>query len=161
MKHKLKLRRGRMISREELENFQKSKGRFVVTNSFVSTTTEEIVALSFVGGGSSEATDKVSVIFHIQIDIEKNDSKPVAFIRERSQHPDEEEVLLSMGIVLSIVVLSIVLPVILKKQQSTHDILHITSTITILTSYVSKLNEIIPASTANLTVTTTISARAP
>ncbi|CAF4877503.1 unnamed protein product [Rotaria sp. Silwood1] len=161
MKNKLKLHRGKMIPREELENFQKSEGRFVVTNSFVSTTTEEIVALSFVGGGTSEATDKVSVIFYIQIDIEKNYSKPVAFIRECSQHPDEEEVLLSMGIVLSIVVLSTVLPIILKKQQSTDDILHITSTITIPTSFVRKLNEIIPVSTANLTVTTTTSTRAP
>ncbi|CAF4896122.1 unnamed protein product, partial [Rotaria sp. Silwood1] len=58
-------------------------------------------------------------------------------------------------------VLSTVLPVILKKQQSTDDILHITSTITIPTSFVRKLNEIIPVSTANLTVTTTTSTRAP
>jgi hypothetical protein len=102
LKPKLKLYRGKMISQNEFEHLRRSIRRLTATNSFVSTTTDEQVALSFISEGNSQSIDKIPVLFCMQLDIKKNESKPTAFIREYSQNPDEEEVLLSIGVVFLI-----------------------------------------------------------
>jgi hypothetical protein len=102
LKPKLKLYRGKMISQNEFDHLRRSIKRFTATNSFLSTTTDEAIALSFISEGDSQATGQVPVLFCMQLDIKASKSKPVAFIKEHSQNPDEEEVLLSIGMIFFI-----------------------------------------------------------
>ena len=100
----IQLYRGKPLARNELECLKKSEGKYVVTDSFVSTSTDIDVAKAFAGGGNIQSDDKVSVIFSIKLRMKNNISKPVAFIREYSQKRDhEEEVLVSLGIVMRVI----------------------------------------------------------
>jgi hypothetical protein len=100
----IQLFRGKVLTRNELERLRKSVGRYVVTNSFVSTSTDWIVANVFSGDGITQLDDKVSVIFSIQLHVKNNISKPLAYIGQYSQKAHhEEEVLLSSGILMRII----------------------------------------------------------
>ncbi len=98
LKSEIQLYRGKSISVQELYRFQRAVGRFVVTNSFVSTSKNKKVALRFGGKGKSQSKDKVSVLYAIRIAAHDNPSKPMALIDQS----EEKEVLLSSGIVLRV-----------------------------------------------------------
>jgi hypothetical protein len=100
---KQQLYRGKALSSNELLRLQKSEGTCVVTNSFVSTTTDEQVARIFAGYENSQLSNTVAVIFSMKFHVKENISKPIAFIGGYSQKYDEKEVLLSAGIVMRIV----------------------------------------------------------
>jgi hypothetical protein len=98
----LHLYRGRRISQRELNFFYQHKGTFVISNSFVSTSTDKKVADSYISGINQQSSDDIGVIFSIIVNVKNTSSKPIAFIDKYSQMKDENEVLLPPGIVLRI-----------------------------------------------------------
>ena len=96
------LYRGKSIPRAEFEELQRSVGKPVVVNSFLSATFDKDVALYFVDETDHVDAKNVAVIFCMEIDPEENFSKPLASIRACSQKKDENEFLLSMGIIFKI-----------------------------------------------------------
>ncbi|CAF3080226.1 unnamed protein product [Rotaria sp. Silwood2] len=98
-----RLYRGKVIQREEFDDLKKSIGKYAVVNSFVSYSVDKKVALAYVDRGIPESTGNVSVVFCIENNATKDFSKPIAFIKEYSEKPDEYEVLLSSGIIFKIV----------------------------------------------------------
>lgn len=93
--------RGKVISRNELKYFQKSIGKYAITNSYVSVSTDEKVAKMFSSFEQPPTGSKVSVLFCFQINV-KNVSKPLAFIDDYSAKGTEEEVLQSIGIIFRV-----------------------------------------------------------
>jgi hypothetical protein len=100
--NKQQLYRGKVLSSNQLLRLQKSEGTYVVTDSFVSTTTDEQVARIFAGYENCQRSNTLSVIFFMKFHVKENISKPIAFIGGYSQKYDENEVLLSAGIVMRI-----------------------------------------------------------
>ncbi len=72
----IRLFRGQLISKEELEKFRKSSN-------------EDVARVFISGGGSPDDSHSVKVLFEIDIDpnVAAN-AKPFADIREESQIPD-------------------------------------------------------------------------
>ncbi|CAF0956109.1 unnamed protein product, partial [Didymodactylos carnosus] len=90
--------RGMIMMEEELKKLQNNIGGFVLTNSFLSTTHERDVAIAFSGEGKVPL-GYVSVVFKIEIDAERNKSKPFGYLREETANKDEDEILLSIGMI--------------------------------------------------------------
>ena len=90
--------RGRPMSTGEFEKFTKSIGNLVVTKSFVSTTTNYDVARIY-AGGYSEVSGILPAILKMKIDKQRNESKPFCYIRGESNVEDDDEVLMSIGMV--------------------------------------------------------------
>ncbi|CAF3355631.1 unnamed protein product [Rotaria sp. Silwood2] len=97
----LRLYRGKVIPKEEFDHLKKSSGKLAIVNSFLSTSLDKTVAISYAGQGVSESTGNVSVVFCMHNNIKANDSKPIALIDRLSQKL-EEEVLISTGFIFRI-----------------------------------------------------------
>ena len=89
----LKVYRGQMMSREELERLKQGMGKLISINSFFSTTSIYSKALSFLK--SSRGLQQV--LFEIKADPKIAATKPFADISEHSYYPDESEVLFMIG----------------------------------------------------------------
>jgi hypothetical protein len=89
---------GVSIPKTDFDCLRKSLGKLVITNSFLSSSTKKNVAAAFSAHNGS-AKDSVSVIFCMKINVQKNSLKPIASIKDHSQIQDEDEVLLSIGVV--------------------------------------------------------------
>lgn len=90
--------RGKLISIQELYRFQRAVGKFVITNSYVSTSKNKKVSNRFNDQTESQSEDKILVLFVIIITAHHNHSKPMALIDQS----EEIEVLLSSGIILRV-----------------------------------------------------------
>lgn len=99
LKCEVKVYRGKRISRQELYRFQRSVKRLVLTNSFVSTSRNRKVALTFSGHDQSESSEYISVLFVIKIDVCDHASRPIAFLDQNAQKGYENELLLTSGII--------------------------------------------------------------
>ena len=98
--HILTVYRGQQIATSELEVFKLQIDGYISMNAFLSTTTNKDVALLYAGTGS-ERPLRESVFFEMIIDANISDL-PLANISEMSSIKDEDEVLLSMGMIFKI-----------------------------------------------------------
>lgn len=89
--------RGKPTTKTEIDHLKKNTNNVLITNSFMSTTTDKNVADMFAGDESVAAQDKLSVIFSIKIDTKRKISSPLAFIGQQSFSSDEAEILLTIG----------------------------------------------------------------
>ncbi|CAF3735823.1 unnamed protein product [Rotaria sp. Silwood1] len=94
--------RGRRMPLAEFEKLKASIGDLVVTKSFLSTTTERDVAVMYSGKDTLDP-NIVPAIIHMRIDKQKNETKPFAFIRYHSKVREDDEVLISIGIIFRII----------------------------------------------------------
>ncbi|CAF5033552.1 unnamed protein product, partial [Rotaria sp. Silwood1] len=95
-KKSLRLYRGQMISRDELENLEQCRGQFISVNSFFSTSTDDKLALSFLN--APDNTDNLKpVLFEIVADPKVAITKPFAEISAYSDFPGESEILFMLG----------------------------------------------------------------
>jgi hypothetical protein len=102
LKRGLVVYRGAIISKEEFESL-KTVGALFFTRSFLSTTKNKKVAHMFSGKDTRNNTDdNKSVCISYQIDYVGLEERPIAFLGEYSRFRDEEEVMLSLGIVLRV-----------------------------------------------------------
>ncbi|CAF1033781.1 unnamed protein product [Didymodactylos carnosus] len=96
----VKVYRGQIIHKNELENIQNNPGNLISMNSFLSTTTDSNVAEMFTGYGEVDLERKVSILFEINIDLE---IKKYPFIEiEHSEMQYENEVLFSINTIFEI-----------------------------------------------------------
>lgn len=102
IKTPLNVFRGVSVPKADFDCLRRSFGKLVITNSFLSTSTKKDVAASF-AAHNILPKDSVSVIFCMRINVQKNTTKPIASIKDYSQIQDEDEVLLSIGIVFRMV----------------------------------------------------------
>lgn len=87
--------RGQRVSNEDLELIKKSIGEFLSTNSFLSTSKRQCVALAFIE--KIIPTDgHHRILFEIQIDPQKK-TKAFSNIKESSYFKKEDEVLIMLG----------------------------------------------------------------
>jgi tetratricopeptide (TPR) repeat protein len=94
--------RGQALGNEELQKLTKNIGKMISINTYLSTTTNSQVALMFAGNGKQRPFIE-SVLFQIEIDCSlMKSSKPFANIGHVSFLKDENEVLLSPGMVFLI-----------------------------------------------------------
>lgn len=100
LKKGIKVYRGVKMLNKELDNF-KSRGQLFVTRNFLSTSLSEDVVEAYCARGPNDGL-KESVLLIIKIDYVESDEKPFARIDHLSQHPDEEEVFLSMGMIFRV-----------------------------------------------------------
>ncbi|CAF1213109.1 unnamed protein product, partial [Didymodactylos carnosus] len=90
--------RGQVMDRNELEEYKYNIGNYYATNTFMSTTRSQDVALTFAG---DEYSDKERVLFYMTIDTHEN-MPSFASIKYISAMPDEDEILLSIGFTFKI-----------------------------------------------------------
>jgi tetratricopeptide (TPR) repeat protein len=93
--HYLKLYRGQVMSKQEINKLKKHIGHFISPNGFFSTSEDFEVALMFAGDDESK-----SALFEISIDRTITKSRSVIFaaaIERYSCFPDEKEVVFSLG----------------------------------------------------------------
>ena len=93
--HSLKLYRGQLMSRRELDSLKDLLKQFIAINSFLSTTKERSVALTFANNLESKGMEKV--LFEIDADSKVATSKPFADISTLSEFGNEAEVLFMLG----------------------------------------------------------------
>ncbi|UJR07377.1 hypothetical protein I4U23_011663 [Adineta vaga] len=94
--------RGQLISNGELNLLKNSIGQLISMNSFLSTSTDRRLALSFLY--SSTGSDKMQkILFEIDADPQLEGIKPFANITSLSYFPDEEEVLFMLGSIFRLV----------------------------------------------------------
>ena len=96
--------RGTALFREELEMLQRNVGNFISRLTFVSTSKDKEVAMTFANEGEATAGDKLKifVLEEIWMDATICTAKAFAEIREFSLAKGEAEVLLSIGTVFRI-----------------------------------------------------------
>ncbi|CAF1188503.1 unnamed protein product, partial [Didymodactylos carnosus] len=93
----MKLFRGQILSRNDLEKLESNVGHLISVNTIMSTTRKEDVARAFIIGA------KAGVIFQINVEsTKKNILHPFADISHFSSNPDEEEILFFSGTVFHI-----------------------------------------------------------
>ena len=85
--------RGQFMSKQEIQHIRPST--FISINTFVSTSKDKKVALSFIGPREDE--DIQPILFDIKIDPSVYKTKPFADISNLSHYPDEKEVLFAIG----------------------------------------------------------------
>ncbi|CAF1159012.1 unnamed protein product, partial [Didymodactylos carnosus] len=90
--------RGMIMMVEEFKTLQNNISGLVLTNSFVSTTYDRDVAIAFSGEGKVPV-GYISVIFKMEIDVKRNKSKPFGYLRGETANKDEDEILLSIGMI--------------------------------------------------------------
>ena len=93
----MQLYRGQIIAKTELNALKNSIGQLISVNSFLSTSTNRKLALSFLQSSSVSSDDFEKILFEIQADPETNESKPFANITSFSYFPGEDEVLMMLG----------------------------------------------------------------
>ncbi|CAF4597674.1 unnamed protein product, partial [Rotaria magnacalcarata] len=88
----LRVYRGQLVSNDELQTLKASLGQFISMNSFLSTSLDRRLALSFLT--SSPVTDDLQrILFEIDLDPTLAGIKPFANITSNSFFADEQEVL--------------------------------------------------------------------
>ncbi|CAF3336994.1 unnamed protein product [Rotaria sp. Silwood2] len=92
--------RGQFVPSEQFKRLNDNIGGLISMNTFLSTSTDRNVALTFAGDGSARPILE-SVLFEINID-KKVQTKPFANIEELSYYQDEGEILFSIGTVFQI-----------------------------------------------------------
>ncbi|CAF4418969.1 unnamed protein product, partial [Rotaria magnacalcarata] len=93
---RLKLYRGQLMSMDELEMLNNSRGQLISINSFLSTSVKREVAYNFLMN-SIHADDTARVLFEIVVDPKVGDIKSFANVKLLSYFPQEEEVLIMLG----------------------------------------------------------------
>ncbi|CAF1025123.1 unnamed protein product [Rotaria sp. Silwood1] len=100
MKHQVDCRvrvyRGQVMSKNELEGLKKCCNQFISVNSFFSTSTSYRQALSFLNI-PKDAVDLEPIIFEIIADPKMAGTKPFADISRHSEFPGESEILFMLG----------------------------------------------------------------
>lgn len=97
-----KIYRGKNISIQEFERFKRAVGKFVLTNSFVSTSESKEIALIHSRQGKSKSQDEVPVVFVMKIAAYDNPLKPIAFLEKDAREDFENELLLTSGIIFRV-----------------------------------------------------------
>ncbi|CAF1118606.1 unnamed protein product [Adineta steineri] len=93
----LLLYRGQIMSKEELNQLKVSIGHIVSMNSFLSTSPGRKQAYSFTKSKIIDASSEVRVLFEIEADTNREDTRPFANIKLCSEFPTEDEVLFMAG----------------------------------------------------------------
>ena len=88
--------RGQVMSNDELKSLKNSIGQFITMNSFLSTSFDRRLALSFLMS-STVSDDLQRVLFEMEIDPTIPGIKPCADITSHSFFTDEKEVLIMLG----------------------------------------------------------------
>jgi tetratricopeptide (TPR) repeat protein len=94
--------RGQIMSNEELKKLKNSNGQLISMNSFLSTSSNRDVALSFIAGTEASTTGLQPVLFEIDADSRIEGIRPFADISSFSKMSDEEEVLMMLGSIFRI-----------------------------------------------------------
>ncbi|CAM4837065.1 unnamed protein product [Rotaria magnacalcarata] len=98
----LRVYRGQLVSNDELQTLKASLGQFISMNSFLSTSLDRRLALSFLT--SSPVTgDLQRILFEIDLDPTLAGIKPFANITSNSFFADEQEVLIMLGSIFQLV----------------------------------------------------------
>jgi tetratricopeptide (TPR) repeat protein len=92
--------RGQGLSRSDFEKLLKTKGGLLSFNNFLSTSPEKNAALRFANSALSK-TNMIGILFKMSIN-SSTSSAPFAFVKEVSNHQNEEEVLFSMPTVFRV-----------------------------------------------------------
>ncbi len=98
----LRVYRGQVISNNELELLKTSVGQFISMNSFLSTSLDRRLAVSFLSS-STPSVDFQRILFEIDLDPTLTAIKPFANITSNSFFTDEQEVLIMLGSIFRIV----------------------------------------------------------
>ncbi|CAF1319918.1 unnamed protein product [Adineta ricciae] len=93
----IRVYRGQLISKNELNKLKASIGQFISMNSFLSTTIDRDVALFFIGDTHSLDDELEPILFEIDVDPRPDGTKPVADITSLSYFRAEQEVLIMLG----------------------------------------------------------------
>ncbi|CAF3746194.1 unnamed protein product [Rotaria sp. Silwood1] len=94
--------RGQIISNDELQTLKSSIDQFISMNSFLSTSLDRRLALSFLN--SSTLSDNLQrILFEIDLDPTLTGIKPFANITSNSFFTDEQEVLIMLGSIFRLV----------------------------------------------------------
>jgi hypothetical protein len=93
--------RGQGLSSTDFEKLQKTKGRLMSFNNFLSTSKKRDVSLAFAQGGS-EKTDMVGILFEMTIDPSISSASYAAIDEVSYYKTEEEEILFSMHTVFRI-----------------------------------------------------------
>ncbi|CAF1334985.1 unnamed protein product [Rotaria magnacalcarata] len=100
--HKLTVYRGQFMSMKELNQLKRNIGRYIIIQTFLSTTLSSDIALLYAGHESQNSLYE-SVLFVIDIDIQQNIRKrPLANIGKFSHMRHENEVLFSVGTIFQV-----------------------------------------------------------
>ncbi|CAF1051507.1 unnamed protein product [Rotaria magnacalcarata] len=100
--HKLTVYRGQFMSMKELNQLKRNIGRYIIIQTFLSTTLSSDIALLYAGHESQNSVYE-SVLFVIDIDIQQNIRKrPFANIGKFSHMRHENEVLFSVGTIFQV-----------------------------------------------------------
>ncbi|CAF1642477.1 unnamed protein product, partial [Adineta ricciae] len=94
--------RGQVLSKTEMNLFEKSTNQFLSVTSFFSTTLDPAVALSYIDVNKSEDDELQGVLLEIHATPSENQSKPFADISSMSYFNDEKEVLFMLGSIFRI-----------------------------------------------------------
>ncbi|CAF1164936.1 unnamed protein product, partial [Rotaria sordida] len=97
----IKVYRGQIISKDEVNRLKSGKGELISVNSFLSTSTNKEKAIEFATSRSPPTDELTSILFDITIDL-NNITKPYADIKQFSAYPDEEEILFMLGSIFRI-----------------------------------------------------------
>ncbi|CAF1314681.1 unnamed protein product [Rotaria sordida] len=93
----LNVYRGLKLHKQQLDRLKENKGKFISTNGYFSTSRSKEFALNF-ALRTTNKTDIVSILFHIQCDIEQTDKNILfADINQLSEYQDEQEVLFNLN----------------------------------------------------------------
>ncbi|CAF0842742.1 unnamed protein product [Adineta steineri] len=92
------LRRGKILSKNVLQQLEDNKNKLISMHGFLSTTKSNDVANIFADTGTNKQ-DYTSVVFEMHIDETIDTKRPYADISNVSTIPDEQEVLFFMGFV--------------------------------------------------------------
>lgn len=98
----IKVYRGQAINEKELKLINDNIEEYISMNSFLSTTTSKETAMFF-AESSTIGTDFLKrILFEFDIDLRVTNSKPFANVQHLSNYVDEDEVLLSLGMIFRI-----------------------------------------------------------
>ncbi len=98
----IRVYRGQLISKDEVETLKNSIGEFISINSFLSTSLDRELALFFITG-SDVSNDLERVFFEIDADPQLENIKSFSNITSYSYFPSEEEVLFMIGSIFQLV----------------------------------------------------------
>ncbi|CAF0858031.1 unnamed protein product [Adineta steineri] len=94
--------RGQAIEVKELNFIRRNLGQFLSIQSFLSTSTDRQVALSFAMASTPPTTDTTRILFQFNIETHVFNTKPYANIKELSFFREENETLLMLGSIFRI-----------------------------------------------------------
>ncbi len=98
----IRVYRGQLMSKDEVDMLKNCKGEFISINSFLSTSLDRNLAMFFITG-SDISNDLERVFFEIDADPQLENIKPFSNITSHSYFPDEEEVLFMIGSIFQLV----------------------------------------------------------